>query len=227
MAVDKKSRGSTLRFVVLHGLARAGHPGRSGAGAARGRVRGHLLDGRRLAMDWRLVTEFFASVGYGLLSAFIPVFNAEVYIVAAQALGLTAEVTAALGVAVGQTIGKTAIVLGLRHGTRLGFPAAPHHPAAGARGGEARPGPTRPDPIWPTDAGRTRLLALIGHSRWGSAIIFMSGATGLPPVFAVQFLVPATKMPAWLFAVALFLGRCVLFLAVAFGASAIIARLFS
>jgi hypothetical protein len=34
-------------------------------------------------------------------------------------------------------------------------------------------------------------------------------------------------MPAWLFAVALFLGRCVLFLAVAFGASAIIARLFS
>ena len=53
-----------------------------------------------------------------------------------------------------------------------------------------------------------RLLALIGHGRWGSAIIFLSGATGLPPVFAVQFLVPATKMPVWLFAVALFLGRC-------------------
>jgi hypothetical protein len=57
-------------------------------------------------MDWRLVTEFFASVGYGLLSSFIPVFNSEVYIVAAQALGTTAEVTVAIGVAVGQTIGK-------------------------------------------------------------------------------------------------------------------------
>src|SRR6478609_6099403 len=57
-------------------------------------------------MDWRLVTEFFASVGYGLLSSFIPVFNSEVYIVAAQALGTTAEVTVAIGVAVGQTIGQ-------------------------------------------------------------------------------------------------------------------------
>jgi len=46
-------------------------------------------------------------------------------------------------------------------------------------------------------------------------------------VFALQFLVPATTMPAWLFAVALLLRRCILFLAVAFGASAIIARLFS
>ena len=55
-------------------------------------------------MDWRLVTEFLASVGYGLLSSFIPVFNSEVYIVAAQALGLTAEVTVAIGVAVSSTV---------------------------------------------------------------------------------------------------------------------------
>ena len=145
---------------------------------------------------------------------------------AAQALGLTAEVSAAVGVALGQTIGKTAIVLGLRHGTRLGF--LQHRidrlrERTAAKPDQGPPGRLR-------SAYRrwsARLLALIGHSRWGSAIIFLSGATGLPPVFAVQFLVPATKMPAWLFAVALFLGRCVLFLAVAFGASAIIARLFS
>jgi ABC-type microcin C transport system permease subunit YejB len=87
-------------------------------------------------MDWRLVTEFFASVGYGLLSSFIPVFNSEVYIVAAQALGTTAEVTVAIG--------------------------------------------------------------------W-----------------------PSVRRSARLFAVALLLGRCVLFLAVAFGASALIQRLFS
>jgi len=63
-------------------------------------------------MDWRLVTEFLASVGYGLLSSFIPVFNSEVYIVASQALGLTAEVTVAIGVAVGQTIGFLAVAFG-------------------------------------------------------------------------------------------------------------------
>ena len=177
-------------------------------------------------MDWRSVTEFLASVGYGLLSAFVPVFNSEVYIVAAQALGLTAEVSAAVGVAVGQTIGKTAIVLGLRHGTRLAFlqrQITRLRQRAAAKPDQGPPGRFR-------SAYRrwsARLLTLIGHSHWGSAIIFLSGATGLPPVFAVQFLVPATKMPAWLFAVALLLGRCVLFLAVAFGASAIIARLFS
>jgi membrane protein YqaA with SNARE-associated domain len=176
-------------------------------------------------MDWRLVTEFLASVGYGLLSSFIPVFNSEVYIVAAQALGFAAEVAVAIGVAVGQTIGKTAIVLGLRHGTRLAFLQRQINRLREHAAAKAEQGP--PGRI--TSAYRrwsARLLDLIGHSRWGSAIIFLSGATGLPPVVAVQFLVPATKMPAWLFAVALFLGRCVLFLAVAFGASAIIARLF-
>ena len=177
-------------------------------------------------MDWRLVTEFLASVGYGLLSSFIPVFNSEVYIVAAQALGLAAEVTVAIGVAVGQTIGKTAIVLGLRHGTRLAF--LQRRITRLRERGAAKPDQGAPGRV--RSAYRrwsARLLDLIGHSRWGSATIFLSGATGLPPVFAVQFLVPATKMPVCLFAVALFLGRCVLFLAVAFGASAIIARLFS
>jgi membrane protein YqaA with SNARE-associated domain len=177
-------------------------------------------------MDWRPVTEFLASVGYGLLSAFIPVFNSEVYIVAAQALGLTAEVSAAVGVALGQTIGKTAIVVGLRHGTRLAF--LQRHLTRLKERSAARPDQGPPGRI--RSAYRrwsARLLDLVGHSRWGALIIFGAGATGLPPVFAVQFLVPATRMPAWLFAVALLLGRCVLFLAVAFGASAILGRLFS
>ncbi|HEY5980142.1 MAG TPA: hypothetical protein VIT41_10955 [Microlunatus sp.] len=177
-------------------------------------------------MDWRLVTEFFASVGYGLLSSFIPVFNSEVYIVAAQALGLTAEVTVAIGVAVGQTIGKTAIVFGLRHGTKLPWLSrriARLTARSQAKAESGQPG------RWRLAYRRwsARLLNLIGHSHWGGLIIFVSGATGLPPMMAVQFLVPATKLPTWLFAVALFLGRCVLFLAVAFGARAIVQRLFS
>lgn len=177
-------------------------------------------------MSWHLVIVFLASVGYGLLSSFVPVFNSEVYIVAAQALGVAAEVGTAIGVALGQTIGKTAIVLALRNGTRIPWLArqvdtlrakadAPHEnkPVGRVRSTIRR---------W-----SERLLAVIGDARWGGLVVFVSGACGIPPVFAVQFLVPATKMPVWVFAVALFLGRCILFLAVAFGASAVIARLWT
>ena len=177
-------------------------------------------------MSWRLVTEFLASVGYGLLSSFVPVFNSEVYIVATQALGMTAEVSAAIGVAVGQTIGKVAIVLALRHGTRLPF--LQHRVAALTERSKARADRRPPGRIrlgyrrW-----SARLLELLGTSRWGVPIVFVSGATGIPPILAVQFLIPATRMPTWLFGIVLFLGRCVLFLAVAFGASALISQLFS
>ncbi len=72
-------------------------------------------------MAWQLITIFLASLGYGVLSSFLPVFNSEIYIVAAQALGVSAEVVTAVGVAMGQTIGKTTIVLALRNGTKISF----------------------------------------------------------------------------------------------------------
>lgn len=176
-------------------------------------------------MDWRAFIEFFASIGYGLLSSFVPVFNSEVYIVAAQALGLTAEISAAIGVALGQTIGKTAIVLGLRHGTRLTFLSQRIDRLRARTADRDRSRP--PGRVRRTLARwSAALLELAGHSRWGALIVLLAGATGIPPIFALQFIIPATKMPAWLFAVALFLGRCVLFLAIAFGANAVIARFF-
>jgi membrane protein YqaA with SNARE-associated domain len=177
-------------------------------------------------MSWRLLTEFLASVGYGLLSSFVPVVNSEVYVIATQTLGITAEVTAAIGVAVGQTIGKVAVVLALRHGTR--WPFLQRHVAALTERSRSRADRRPPGRIrlayrrW-----SQRLLALVGHPRWGVVIVFVSGATGVPPIFAVQFLIPPTTMPVWLFGVVMLLGRCVLLLAVAFGASALVGRLFS
>lgn len=177
-------------------------------------------------MTWELLTQFLASAGYGVLSSFVPVFNSEVYIVAAQAFGLTAEVTVAVGVALGQTVGKTAIVLALRNGTRI--------PWLARQVDKLRARAESRGPV--TGGGRVRrmiqhwssqLLELIGHPRWGPLIVFVAGLCAVPPIFAVQFLVPATRMPVWVFAVALFLGRCLLFLAVAFGASAILERLWS
>ena len=52
-------------------------------------------------MNWRPLIEFIVSVGYGLLSSVVPIFNSEIYIVASQVGGFTEEVTTAVGCAVG------------------------------------------------------------------------------------------------------------------------------
>lgn len=173
----------------------------------------------------RLVIEFFASLGYGLLGSFVPVFNAAAYLVATQALGVTAEVTAAVGIALGETAGKVMVFLALRHGTKMPF-LQRQLDRGRARMAARKSRPAQPGRLRSTfQKWSTRLLDLIGHSRWGPVITFMSGAIGVPPLFAVQFIVPATKMPAWVFAVTVFLGRSLLYLAIAFGAGAIFARL--
>ena len=71
-------------------------------------------------MNWQPLIEFLVSVGYGLLSSVVPIFNCEIYIVASQVGGFTEEVTTAVGCAVGQAIGKVGIVLALRRGGRSG-----------------------------------------------------------------------------------------------------------
>ena len=67
-------------------------------------------------MNWQPLIEFLVSLAYGILSALVPIFNSEIYIVASQVGGFTSEVTTALGCAVGQTIGKVGIVVALRRG---------------------------------------------------------------------------------------------------------------
>jgi len=69
-------------------------------------------------VNWQPLIEFFVSVGYGLLSSLVPIFNSEIYIVASQVGGFTEEVTTAVGCAVGQAIGKVGTVLALRRGSR-------------------------------------------------------------------------------------------------------------
>lgn len=159
-----------------------------------------------------------------MLSSIVPVFNSEVYLLATQALGVTAEVTAALGLAVGQTIGKIVLLLALRHGTKLPIL---QRQLARSRQRAAHQAERRPPGRLRLTYRRwsERLLELIGHSHWGPLIIFLSAATGLPPLLAVQFIVPATKMPTSVYAVTVLIGRSVLFLAIAFGASAIVAQL--
>lgn len=166
-------------------------------------------------MNWQPLIEFLVSVGYGLLSSLVPIFNSELYIVASQVGGFTEEITTAVGCAVGQTIGKVGTVLALRRGGRSGLVR---------RLRERRERPRKPVGRVRTKlrAWSDRLLGFLGGRWTGPPIVFLSACLAIPPLYAVTLAVPATRMSVIPFSVAVLLGRMVLFLATAFGVSALV-----
>jgi membrane protein YqaA with SNARE-associated domain len=166
-------------------------------------------------VNWRPLIEFLVSVGYGLLSSVVPIFNSEIYIVASQVGGFTEEVTTAVGCAVGQAIGKVGTVLALRRGSRSNLVR---------RLRERRERPRRPAGRVRTKlrAWSDRLLGLLSKPRWGVPIAFLSACLAIPPLYAVTLAVPATRMSVIPFGVAVLLGRMLLYLAIAFGVSALV-----
>ena len=163
-------------------------------------------------MNWQPLIEFLVSLAYGILSALVPIFNSEIYIVASQVGGFTSEVTTALGCAVGQTIGKVGIVVALRRGGKSRLvrrlrERRPRKPAGRFR--------TR------LRAWSDRMLGLLSKRWWGVLIVFLSACVYIPPLYAVTLAVPATRMSVISFGVAVLLGRMLLFLAIAFGVSAL------
>jgi membrane protein YqaA with SNARE-associated domain len=166
-------------------------------------------------VNWQPLIEFFVSVGYGLLSSLVPIFNSELYIVASQVGGFTEEITTAVGCAVGQTIGKVGTVLALRRGGRSGLVR---------RLRERRERPRKPVGRVRTKlrAWSDRLLGLLGGRWTGAPIVFLSACLAIPPLYLVTLAVPATRMSVIPFGVAVLVGRLVLFLAIAFGVSALV-----
>ena len=70
-------------------------------------------------MSWPTGAEFFAllsSIGFGVVSAVVPVANAEAYIVASQMTALDGAIPIAVSVGIGQMVGKLLLVFGLRRG---------------------------------------------------------------------------------------------------------------
>ena len=163
-------------------------------------------------MNWQPLIEFLVSVGYGLLSSLVPIFNSEIYIVASQVGGFTAEATTAIGCAVGQSIGKVGLVLALRRGANFRvirrIRDRPRKPAGKSR--------TR------MRGWSDRMLGLLGESRWGVAIVFLSASVYVPPLYPVTLAVAETQMSVIAFGIAVLVGRMLLFLAIAFGVSALV-----
>jgi membrane protein YqaA with SNARE-associated domain len=121
-------------------------------------------------------------------------------------------VAVALGLALGQTVGKVLLFYGVRRGKDS--PAVQHRREA-----------LKVRPVGPV---RTRLrqlvrvlLALVGQKRWGLPITGVAAVLGLPPLYAVALLAGATRMRLGFFAVVVLAGRAVRFVLMAYGVGGI------
>lgn len=153
------------------------------------------------------------SAGYGVLSAILPVINAEAYVVAAQVSAVGGLAPVVVGIGIGQTIGKVLLFQAVRQGRESRF----------ARSHQQRPR-TRPKGrfrLW-WDAFLAKLLDLVGDPRWGLPIVLLAAVLGLPPLFAVALLAGATTMNTGWFALLVLVGRIIRFALVGLGATGVL-----
>jgi membrane protein YqaA with SNARE-associated domain len=159
------------------------------------------------ATGWAEVLALLATLGFGVLSAVVPFANAEAYALTSQVSHSIDPVPVALGLAVGQTVGKVLLFAGVRRGRNL--PGVRHRRAVL----RSRPaGPVR---------GLLRgvlsaLLARVGQKRWGLPTTFVAAVVGLPPLYAVALLAGATRMRLGWFAAVVLAGRTLRFGLVAY-----------
>jgi membrane protein YqaA with SNARE-associated domain len=159
-------------------------------------------------IGWSDVGALVTSVGFGTLSAVLPLASAEAYVVASQVSRAAGPVSVALGLAVGQTIGKVLLFYGVRRGKDSRM--VRHRRAA------LRVRPVGPARAWlGTVIGL--LLALVGQKRWGLPITFVAAVVGVPPLYAVALLAGATRMRLAYFAAVVLAGRAVRFVLMAYG----------
>jgi membrane protein YqaA with SNARE-associated domain len=148
------------------------------------------------------------SIGFGTVSAIVPVVNAEAYVIASQMSAVIGPIPIAIGVAIGQTMGKLVLFFGVREGKELPF--IKHRREVR----QERPvGPARAR----FRAAMAKLLDLVGQERWGLPIVLVAAIVGFPPLYAVALLAGATTMrPIW-FGLTVLVGRLCRFLLVASG----------
>jgi membrane protein YqaA with SNARE-associated domain len=157
---------------------------------------------------WAELVALLTSIGFGTVSAVVPIVNAEAYVIASQVSAVAGPIPIAIGIALGQTVGKLLLFFGVREGRELPFvkhrrEIRQQHPVGRTR---AR-----------FRAAVAKLLDLVGQKRWGLPIVLLAAIVGIPPLYAVALLAGATTMrPLW-FGLTVFVGRLCRFLLVASG----------
>lgn len=157
---------------------------------------------------WELVL----AVGFGIGSAIVPVLNAEAYVLGVGVSGALDPVVAAIGVSVGQTLGKVAMFLAVRF-----------------RPGYAAQKSKEPKPVdldtrrgrfvqWNRDVSK-RLLDALSDRRWGIPVTLLSSLVGIPPLYAVALIAGASRMGVLTFSLSVLAGRAARFITLALGVS--------
>ena len=159
-------------------------------------------------LEWAELVALLTSIGFGVVSAIVPLANAETYVVTSQVTELAGAVPIAIGVGIGQTIGKVLLFLGARQGREFALLRRRR-----ADRPPRRVGPTRAR----LGALLARLLKLVGQKRWGLPIVLLAAVVGVPPLYAVALLAGTTKMPVLGFALTVLVGRVTRFVLLATG----------
>lgn len=164
----------------------------------------------QLGITWHQWVEILSSIGYGVLSSIVPIFHTEAFIVAAMGAKVLGPLELSVGLAVGHTIGKQIMFLAVRHGKRLPWMARHRAKEVEATSWRAR---------WRRWSDRT--THLVENPRWGYPILFVSAATGLPPVYGTALVAGATRMSLWGFSAVMLVGffvRCLVLALATLGA---------
>lgn len=164
-------------------------------------------------LDW--VWQSVLAVAFGAGSAVVPVLNAEAYVLGAGVSGALDPVTAAVGVAVGQTAGKVAMFLAVRY--RPGYATAHKSTEPAALDLSSRWGRFR-QRVRDVSAAMLRLLSDV---RYGVPVTLVSSFGGIPPLYAVALIAGASRMRLAGFTLAVLAGRALRFVLLALGVSAL------
>jgi membrane protein YqaA with SNARE-associated domain len=157
---------------------------------------------------WQLVL----AVGFGIGSAVVPVLNAEAYVLGVGVSGVLNPVVAAIGVSIGQTIGKVAMFLAVRY--RRGY-AVRKLKEPKAVDLETRWGRFVQ---WNRDVSK-RLLDAMSDHRCSIPVTLLSAFVGIPPLYGVALIGGASRMKVLSFALSVLTGRSARFVLLAVGVS--------
>lgn len=157
---------------------------------------------------------FLVSLGYGLVSSVLPLFNSEAYLAAAQVSRVSDALPTGLGVGVGQAIGKIGLFLAVRHGVTWGFV---QRLTASTRSQSARL------PRWRWLAAVQRasatLIGLLNKDRYAAPILSLSALTGFPPTLVLTVVLAPSRMRTGIFCAIVSIGMTIRYsvMALAFG----------
>jgi membrane protein YqaA with SNARE-associated domain len=154
-------------------------------------------------VGWGAATSCLGFFGLGLASAFLPFVNAEAAAVGAVAKEGEGWFVLVLLLALGQTIGKVLIFLGVRRGGRWTSRWTHGRTLGAVEGDEVGPGRWRR--AWRSLVDV--MLASIERPVVGPLVFLVSALVGLPPLLGVAVVAGASKASLPVFATAVAVGR--------------------